>query len=199
MSNLYPVITNYHSANSYQPRPVSKKGQRFRVIGGRRGSSMAIPRIGSRPKPGISTRTSLSSSQFNPFSGLSQSNIGAPGPASVSYDMQSNKYYMACCPRPGYPTTTMRTSCQGSISLYGSGYLRGTNITLTDDVNDFGRMGFDDRLFSLEVRGDCCWKVFTEIGFQGQMMSFKEGQYKSPSAIRKVLKKASSVQKSVYC
>ena len=96
-------------------------------------------------------------------------------------------------------TTTRRTTCQGSISLHDRTYLRGANVTLTADAPDLAAVDFDDSLYSLAVRGDCCWRVFADVGFAGAEILFPAGEYQSPSKIRQLFKKASSVRREPHC
>merc|ERR1719323_2500864 len=69
------------------------------------------------------------------------------------------------------------------ISLHDKTYLRGLNITVTDDMDDL--TGAPSKIFqkltSLEVQGDCCWTIFTEALFQGESKRFSPGASKSAS------------------
>merc|ERR1719336_3565562 len=98
----------------------------------------------------------------------------------------------------GTPNTQPST-CDGSISLHDKTYLRGINITLTDDMDDLtvSPSKIFQKLTSLEVKGDCCWTIFTEALFQGESKRFSPGASKSASDMGAVFRAAGSVKKSV--
>jgi uncharacterized protein YegL len=110
--------------------------------------------------------------------------------------------------RPSTTTTTTTTSateqpqsCTGlaSISLYDKTYARGENLTLTEDISDFSQseIDFDDLLTSLEVRGECCWDVYIDVGFGGDRMRFAPGAVEN-RVQGNVFREASSISK-VQC
>jgi len=98
----------------------------------------------------------------------------------------------------GTPNTQPST-CDGSISLHDKTYLRGLNITVTDDMDDLtvSPSKIFQKLTSLEVKGDCCWTIFTEALFQGESKRFSPGASKSASDMGAVFRAAGSVKKSV--
>merc|ERR1719414_2265182 len=98
----------------------------------------------------------------------------------------------------GTPNTQPPT-CDGSISLHDKTYLRGLNITVTDDMDDLtvSPSKIFQKLTSLEVKGDCCWTIFTEALFQGESKRFSPGASKSASDMGPVFRAAGSVKKSV--
>merc|ERR1719499_2347180 len=93
----------------------------------------------------------------------------------------------------------MPTTCDGSISLHDKTYLRGLNITVTDDMDDLtvSPSKIFQKLTSLEVKGDCCWTIFTEALFEGESKRFSPGASKSASDMGAVFRAAGSVKKSV--
>ena len=95
--------------------------------------------------------------------------------------------------------TTLPPTCDGSISLHDKTYLRGLNITVTDDMDDLtvSPSRISQRLTSLEVQGDCCWTVFTETSFGGESKRFSPGASKSAANMGAVFRAAGSVRKSV--
>merc|ERR1712190_28761 len=95
--------------------------------------------------------------------------------------------------------TSMPTTCDGSISLHDKTYLRGLNITLTDDMDDLtaSPSKISQKLTSLEVQGDCCWTIYTEAQSQGESKRFSPGASKSASDMGAVFRAAGSVKKSV--
>lgn len=97
-------------------------------------------------------------------------------------------------------TTTMKTTCSGSLSLHSKVLRRGTNVTLTDDIEDLASRQFDNKLTSLEVRGDCCWEIYTEPDFQGTMQLIRFGMGEvNPDKLIDVFRRASSVKKLFDC
>merc|ERR1712038_2005018 len=91
------------------------------------------------------------------------------------------------------------TTCDGSISLHDKTYLRGLNITLTDDMDDLtvSPSKISQKLTSLEVQGDCCWTIFKEALFEGESKRFSPGASKSAGDMGAVFRAAGSVKKSV--
>ncbi len=97
------------------------------------------------------------------------------------------------------PTTTPKTSCSGKVILYSKTYRRGLQVEVDADVEDLAEMGFDNRLKSLEVEGDCCWQIFVDAGHSGDSMLFRSGTYDSASKLISLVNKASSVQRLLQC
>merc|ERR1712038_678730 len=91
------------------------------------------------------------------------------------------------------------TTCDGSISLHDKTYLRGLNITVTDDVDNLtvSPSKISQKLTSLEVQGDCCWTIFKEALFEGESKRFSPGASKSAGDMGAVFRAAGSVKKSV--
>merc|ERR1711879_24452 len=91
------------------------------------------------------------------------------------------------------------STCDGSISLHDKTYLRGLNITLTDDMEDLtaSPSKISQKLTSLEVHGDCCWTIYKEAQSLGESKRFSPGASKSASDMGAVFRAAGSVKKSV--
>jgi len=91
------------------------------------------------------------------------------------------------------------TTCDGSISLHDQTYLRGLNITVTDDMDDLTASPslISQKLTSLEVQGDCCWTIYTETLFGGNSKRFSPGASRSAANMGAVFRAAGSVKKSV--
>ena len=90
------------------------------------------------------------------------------------------------------------TSCEGSISLHSKTYLRGTNETFVDTTPDVGS-NIDNKLTSLEVRGDCCWRVYSEVGLTGTSQLFNPGVFNSASQMGPVFRAGSSIERIIDC
>merc|ERR1712117_809251 len=112
-------------------------------------------------------------------------------PESLSYFESSGT--------PVEESNTQPSTCDGSISLHDKTYLRGLNITVTDDMDDLtvSPSKIFQKLTSLEVKGDCCWTIFTEALFEGESKRFSPGASKSASDMGAVFRAAGSVKKSV--
>merc|ERR1711879_339076 len=113
---------------------------------------------------------------------------------SADYGLESVSYSESS----GTPNIQPST-CDGSISLHDKTYLRGLNITLTDDMDDLtaSPSKISQKLTSLEVHGDCCWTIYTETQSLGESKRFSPGASKSASEMGAVFRAAGSVKKSV--
>merc|ERR1719422_1033107 len=120
--------------------------------------------------------------------------------SAISYD--SFDYY----DNSNYPTTTTTTTttttrpltCRGgTMDIWSQTYLRGNSVKLTYDIN-LSDLDFDEKLGSLEINGRCCWEIYTEPNFSGEMMTFSPGKYESSTQLIKVFKTASSA-KMIVC
>ncbi len=96
-------------------------------------------------------------------------------------------------------TTTAKTTCSGKIFLYSKTYRRGKEVELDTDMEDLSDIDFDNRLKSLKVEGDCCWRIFVDAAFGGTSMIFRAGEYDSASKLASLVNKASSVQRLLQC
>merc|ERR1719222_770709 len=86
----------------------------------------------------------------------------------------------------------------GNMKLWSQTYLRGESVMLRQDTTNLLDVNFDDNLGSLEIRGVCCWILYTEPNFGGKSMKLSEGKYESSTQLVDVFKTASSA-KSVFC
>ena len=86
----------------------------------------------------------------------------------------------------------------GNMKLWSQTYLRGDSVMLRQDTTNLSDVNFDDNLGSLEIRGVCCWILYTEPYFSGQSMTLSAGKYESSTQLVDVFKTASSA-KSVVC
>merc|ERR1719222_1196497 len=86
----------------------------------------------------------------------------------------------------------------GNMKLWSQTYLRGDSVMLQQDTTNLSDVNFDDNLGSLEIRGVCCWILYTEPNFGGKSMKLSEGKYESSTQLVDVFKTASSA-KSVFC
>merc|ERR1712029_331520 len=86
----------------------------------------------------------------------------------------------------------------GNLKLWSQTNLRGDSVMLRQDTTNLSDVNFDDNLGSLEIRGVCCWILYTEPYFSGQSMTLSAGKYESSTQLVDVFKTASSA-KSVVC
>ena len=89
--------------------------------------------------------------------------------------------------------------CRGKLVLFTQTYLRGRNMTTSEDVPDLQSHNFDDKVTSLEVTGTCCWVLFSEPHYRGHSQQYRNGQYKSAADIGQLFRDVSSVKKIVNC
>jgi Mg-chelatase subunit ChlD len=89
------------------------------------------------------------------------------------------------------------STCSGNITLFDKTYLRGESVSFNEDTDDLGE--FNDKLVSVEVQGNCCWTVFTELGYNGLSHSFIEGKFKSLVQVGDVFRDGSSLRKTDVC
>ena len=123
---------------------------------------------------------------------------------AMDYDYEAEDddygyYSLAEAAPAAAPTPPPKTNCSGSITLFSKTSRRGDKVEIDRDEEDLSNLDFDNVLKSLEVEGDCCWKVYADPGFSGSSMLFTSGQYDSPSKLPSLVKKASSVQRLVQC
>jgi uncharacterized protein YegL len=90
-------------------------------------------------------------------------------------------------------------TCQGSLTLYNETHQRGESVEITGDIEDLSSLNFDDLLTSLKIEGNCCWQIYNEPTFSGDSMRLKPGQYDSPTKLKKIFRKASSLKKLFTC
>ena len=83
------------------------------------------------------------------------------------------------------------------IKLFSKTYLRGEEMELSADAATLGN--FDKRTTSIEVRGRCCWTLYTEPNFNGDEKNFVAGQFQSFGDLDNIFRKVSSVKMSDKC
>ncbi len=203
-----------NATEAIDPVPVSSRPKRPRnpwTGGGRKGlhiqSAQNLYGISRHSGMGLSggRRGGVVSRRLpRPFGISSIQKIGLP--ASCPTCMQRQPQHggggflqvdlLAMPPPPPPPSSSLSTPprCSGKIILYDKTYRRGDKVEVDGDVDDLAAVGFDDRLKSLEVEGDCCWRVFADAGHSGPSMFFGRGVWDSPSRIAELVKRASSVK-----
>ena len=90
---------------------------------------------------------------------------------------------------------TLLPACK--MAIYDQTYFRGKSVEITENVNDFITIKFDNSIASVKVEGNCCWTLFADKNYQGASIKLKIGEYQSATNIIDVFKKASSAKN--YC
>ena len=83
---------------------------------------------------------------------------------------------------------------QCKLILYSLTHFRGQSVEIDGDVNSLESLNFDDKVASVDVKGNCCWKIFVDDNFTGYSMDLSRQEYESAVDIQKIYQKASSVQ-----
>merc|ERR1712012_828193 len=117
----------------------------------------------------------------------------------ADYDYDDNFEQSISIPQQPSLNSISGSACLGgNMKLWSQTYLRGDSVMLSQDAANLSDVNFDDNLGSLEIRGSCCWILYTEPNFAGQSLKLSEGQYKSSTELVEVFKTASSA-KSIFC
>ena len=82
------------------------------------------------------------------------------------------------------------------MAMYDQTYFRGKSVEITENVNDFITIKFDNSIASVKVEGNCCWTLFADKNHHGASIKLKIGEYQSATNIIDVFKKASAVKNS---
>jgi len=215
-----PVRSGFGGYGGFFPRagpPVHRQTAVF-ALGGPPGGAFGVRSSGSSPG---AKRRRPGSAMVLMSAGRPSGLPGPPGPygrpsyaaapppttttfqpsfALASFDTADySESYFESSGTPVEESNTQPSTCDGSISLHDKTYLRGLNITVTDDMDDLtvSPSKIFQKLTSLEVKGDCCWTIFTEALFQGESKRFSPGASKSASDMGAVFRAAGSVKKSV--
>jgi uncharacterized protein YcfJ len=80
---------------------------------------------------------------------------------------------------------TMSAHAAAQITFYENDSFQGRSFTTDRPVNNFARMGFNDRASSVVVLGNrsARWEVCEDQGFRGRCVILRPGQYASLSAM----------------
>ena len=93
---------------------------------------------------------------------------------------------------PKTTTTPSTTVCK--VTLFSMTYFRGDSIELLGDERSLKSLNFDDKVASIRIEGNCCWKIYNYPNFRGRKMRLDEGEYESATDIKNIFKQASSVK-----
>jgi len=93
-------------------------------------------------------------------------------------------------------TVPASVECEGELSIFTKTYLRGENLTVTDDVTDFSDFSFDDVSVSASVSGTCCWTIFAGKNFTGKgLILSSDEKYTSVSSLGDLFRDVTSARK----
>ena len=85
--------------------------------------------------------------------------------------------------------------CYFNVKSFSFFNFRGDFVEIEDDIDSLLSKGFDDKLASVDVEGNCCWEIFVDKNFTGDSMTFRSsGRFPSAVDLRKIFQKASSVK-----
>ena len=158
-------------------------------MGGARKSSANIPQFDLQHSMSNVNSMSISNSQSH----------------NILYDDIDDEYSLAYDYNPRFSpvtnaptTTTTRPPCTfGKLTMYEKTYFRGQPIVIeSDHIQDFASFPnlIDDKLASINVEGDCCWRIFEGKNFSGINMWLFPREYNSATDIKSIYKKASSAK-----
>ena len=88
---------------------------------------------------------------------------------------------------------------QCKLTLYSLTHFRGDSVEIDSDVTSLASMNFDDKVASVDVEGNCCWKIFVNDNFSGGSMQLRGQEYRSAVDIQKIYQQASSVKILAQC
>ena len=89
-------------------------------------------------------------------------------------------------------TTTPFTQCK--LTLYSLTHFRGDFVEIYSDVSSLNSLQFDNKVGSLNIEGNCCWKIFVDDNLLGDFMQFRRQEYRSAVDIQGIYQAGSSVQ-----
>merc|ERR1719200_27810 len=155
---------------------------------GRRPAPAARPGL-RRRKTTTSTRTRTTTTTYNLIYNSRNQDYD-------NYGLEQSALEASLQPLSNSPSGSPCAS--GNMKLWSQTYLRGDSVMLRQDTTNLSDVNFDDNLGSLEIRGVCCWILYTEPYFSGQSVTLSAGKYESSTQLVDVFKTASSA-KSVVC
>jgi len=179
-----------HGVQSKRGRGYGSSRRRM-AMGGARKSSVNIPQFDLQHSMSNVNSMSISNSQSH---NILYDDIDDY--SSLDYDYFSSGGLPPVTNPP--TTTTTRPPCTfGKLTMYEKTYFRGQPIVIeSDHIQDFASFPnlIDDKLASINVEGDCCWRIFEGKNFSGINMWLFPREYNSATDIKSIYKKASSAK-----
>jgi len=112
-----------------------------------------------------------------------------PNVSQFSFDLRS--------PQSANTTkiTTTPTPCTiGKLTLYSQTYFRGETVEIQNDSENLDDFNFDDKIGSVNIEGNCCWRIYVDGNYSGSFLELKPAEYQSAIDIQTIFKKASSAK-----
>lgn len=92
-------------------------------------------------------------------------------------------------------TTTTAAPCTiGKLTLYSQTYFRGETVEIQNDSENLDDFNFDDKIGSVNIEGNCCWRIYVDGNYSGSFLELKPAEYQSAIDIQTIFKKASSAK-----
>merc|ERR1712183_83046 len=97
-------------------------------------------------------------------------------------------------------TTEAPLECSnGTLALYSKTYNRGEMVELTESVADLRAEMFDNKAVTALITGDCCWEIYAEVNYTGEVITLKPGEkYDSVTSLGKLFRNVESVKKAIF-
>merc|ERR1712141_434483 len=73
--------------------------------------------------------------------------------------------------------TTSAPCTSGKLTLYSKTYFRGESVEIKEDVSSFLNLNFDDQIGSVNVEGNCCWKIYVDEEYNGVYIELSPKEY----------------------
>merc|ERR1712226_647107 len=111
--------------------------------------------------------------------------------SSPSYDYDDSFNSLPILPQ----TTTTAAPCTiGKLTLYSQTYFRGDSVEIQIDSENLDDFNFDDKIGSVNIEGNCCWRIYVDGNYSGSFLELKPAEYQSAVDIQTIFKKASSAK-----
>jgi len=138
----------------------------------------------------ISAGPQSSRFQFNKIGTLIQRrNRPQPRPNLSLFDLRSSQSANTT------KITTTATQCTiGKLTLYSQTYFRGETVEIQNDSENLDDFNFDDKIGSVNIEGNCCWRIYVDAKYSGSFLELKPAEYQSAIDIQTIFKKASSAK-----
>merc|ERR1712223_312120 len=91
-------------------------------------------------------------------------------------------------------TTTTAPCTIGKLTLYSQTYFRGETVEIQNDSENLDDFNFDDKIGSVNIEGNCCWRIYVDGNYSGSFLELKPAEYQSAIDIQTIFKKASSAK-----
>jgi len=118
--------------------------------------------------------------------------VGWTSFSSPSYDYYDDSF--DSLPNLSQTTTTAAPCTIGKLTLYSQTYFRGETVEIQNDSENLDDFNFDDKIGSVNIEGNCCWRIYVDAKYSGSFLELKPAEYQSAIDIQTIFKKASSAK-----